>query len=139
MAPVQTSQLEADLRGDLWNIEAELVSKGRSTARFDILGGAVEYDFEMGVVRCQDVSAPLAAVSKGDKKSVRLRILVDRGSLEVFGNDGQVAISKGFAPAASKTPLSLTAKGDATMVKRLRVHKLASIWGRSSPAFRTRG
>jgi fructan beta-fructosidase len=118
----------ADLRGELWDIEAELISREAATARMEIMGAVVEYDFEKELVRCQDVSAPLAAMPGDDGKIVRLRILVDRGSLEVFGNDGQVAISKGFVPAPGAAPLSLTGRGGIATAKRLQIHKLSSIW-----------
>ena len=40
--------------------------------------------------------APLTS----EQGKVKLRVLVDRGSVEVFGNDGQVALSKGASPGS---------------------------------------
>jgi fructan beta-fructosidase len=116
----------AELRGDLWDIEAELSESDDGLARFDLLGGVVEYDFAMGMLRCQDVVAPLAPING----VVRLRILVDRGSIEVFGNDGLVAVSKGFTPKQSEPPLGLSAPRGKAVAKRLEVHSLKSIWNR---------
>jgi hypothetical protein len=45
--------------------------------------------------------APLAR----EGSIVRLRILLDRGSIEVFGNDGRVAISRALARGGEKSGL----------------------------------
>jgi sucrose-6-phosphate hydrolase SacC (GH32 family) len=61
--------------------------------------------------------------SSGIKK---VEILVDRTSIELFANDGEVSLSACFRP----TDDSLTAecaKGSAT-IRSLKVFELASIW-----------
>jgi fructan beta-fructosidase len=117
----------ADLRGDLWDIEATFTRstiEGAARVRLDLLGAEVEYDFAKQTVRCQEITAPLAP--EGD--SIRLRILVDRGSVEVFAGDGQVAISKGFMPSSAESPLSIQAIEGEVVAKKLDVHSLRSIW-----------
>ena len=57
-------------------------------------GVPVVYDVKKQEISCKDVKAPLKRV---DGK-VRLRLLVDRGSIEIFGNDGQVALSVAAHP-----------------------------------------
>lgn len=46
---------------------------------------------------------------------VRIRVLMDRSSLEVFGNDGEQVISTMVYPDAGATGLSLSADGKATV------------------------
>jgi len=59
---------------------------------------------------------------------IRLRILLDRTSLEVFANGGQVSMSSCLVPAEQDTPLELYAKGAEVQIESLRVHKLRSAW-----------
>ena len=83
------------------NAVAEVGDKGVFT--LNVRGTPVGYDAAKGVLSCGDVSAPLAP----EGSMVRLRILLDRGSIEVFGNDGRVAISRAFAAENEKPGLSL--------------------------------
>ena len=66
-----------------------------------------------------------AEVANGN---IKLRILVDRTSLEVFTNDGEVSMSSCFLPADKNTGLELFAKGGDLHVMNLKVRKLRSIW-----------
>ena len=50
----------------------------------------------------------LGPAGPGGVASFELRILLDRGSIEVFGNDGRVAISRVLAPSGERPGLSLT-------------------------------
>ncbi|NQU23227.1 MAG: glycoside hydrolase family 32 protein [Candidatus Nealsonbacteria bacterium] len=59
---------------------------------------------------------------------VRLRILLDRTSLEVFANKGQISMSTCFVPAEQNTALEFFAKGAEVHVETLTVHKLRSVW-----------
>ena len=60
--------------------------------------------------------------------TIRLRILVDRTSIEVFGNEGEVSITSCILPAKKETSLELYAKGGDLHIKSLAVRKLRSIW-----------
>ena len=62
------------------------------------------------------------------KGNVRLQVLVDRTSLEIFGNDGLL-----YMPMAAKFTLNdrslvLTASDAAVRFDSLEVHELHSIW-----------
>jgi sucrose-6-phosphate hydrolase SacC (GH32 family) len=58
---------------------------------------------------------------------VKLRVLVDRASLELFVNDGEAAASFVVVPDSKNRTLSLTA-GGATQIKLLEVNELKSAW-----------
>jgi fructan beta-fructosidase len=77
--------------------------------RFRARGVDVVYDGAKSEIRCGKVSAPLPA----ENGAVRLRILVDRGSLEIFGNAGRVVVS--VAAIAVEKELGLTASGKGTV------------------------
>lgn len=118
-----------ELRGELWDVEAEFELDAGAAVRLELLGGQVVYDAAKGELRCQDVVAPLAL----DDGLLKLRILVDKGSLEVFAGGGRVAISKGFTPAASTPPLRMTADGGKVVARKLDVHGVRSIWREEAP------
>jgi len=64
----------------------------------------------------------------GANENIKLRILVDRTSLEVFANDGEVSMSSCFLPGDKDTGLELFVKGGDLQVMNLKVRKLKSIW-----------
>jgi len=63
---------------------------------------------------------------------VPLIAAVDRGSVEVFGNDGEVALSVGVLLAAEDRSLALSAREGELTVKALTVHVLKSAWERAA-------
>ena len=73
---------------------------------------------------CLGCSASLSPV----EGVVTLRILLDRTSLEVFANNGQVSMTSCLVPTEQNTPLELYAKGAAVHVESLTVYKLRSAW-----------
>jgi len=73
-------------------------------------------------------SAPVSPV----KGVVALRILLDRTSLEIFANGGQVSMSTCFIPPKLETPLDLQAKGAEAHIESLTVHKLRSAWDKTT-------
>src|SRR5207247_10151535 len=73
---------------------------------------------------CANQRAPL----KQTGGKIRLRILVDRGSIEVFSNDGQVALSVGVLLPTEKRVISDIARGGQVRVRSLEVFGLKSAW-----------
>jgi levanase len=62
---------------------------------------------------------------------VRLRVLVDWSSVEVFGDRGQVVISDQIYPSADSDGVALFAEGAGAVVESLRAWPLRSIWTES--------
>ena len=100
------------------------VTAGRPTVHFTLRGVPVVYDVRKGEVACQGKVAPLKPI--GSK--VALRMLIDRGSIEVFGNDGQIALSAGVLLPPSQQTLALSAKGGDVAVSALTMNRLNSAW-----------
>lgn len=63
-------------------------------------------------------------------KKVRMHIFIDRSSVEVFGNEGEVAITEQIFPDASSRALELYAKGGSATLVSMEVYTLDSIWRR---------
>jgi fructan beta-fructosidase len=65
--------------------------------------------------------------------AVKLDIFLDRSSVEVFANDGEVALSDRIYPAQIATHASLfSSGGEAPRIKSLKVWRMKSIWNGSS-------
>jgi fructan beta-fructosidase len=114
----------ADLRGDLFDIRADLEIKDGMSFEFQLRGVPVVYDVKRRTLTCKDVTAPLEP-SDG---RVRLRLLVDRGSIEIFGGDGRVALSVGAILPEENRSLGLLTRGGRTGIHALEVYELNSAW-----------
>jgi fructan beta-fructosidase len=113
------------VKGELLDVLADLEPAAAEQVVFTLRGVPVVYDVKKGEVSCQGKAAPLKVRKDG---TLRLRILVDHGSVEVFGNDGQVALSAGVLVPADNQSLALSTKGSEAKAKRLEVKVLKSAW-----------
>lgn len=114
----------AGLSGDLFDIQAEIEPGEAETVGFRLRGEEVRYSTKDKILTSLGKSAPLEMVDG----RLRLRILVDRASLEIFGNDGRVSMTSCFLPAPSNKKLELYAVGGAAKVLSLKVYPLRSAW-----------
>ena len=115
----------ADVKGELFDIHADLRPGAAGVVIFTARGIPVVYDAKKGQISCRGKTAPLKPRAGG---SVRLQILVDRGSIEVFGNDGAVALSAGVLLSPEDRSLALSARDGEVTVTALAVHVLKSAW-----------
>jgi fructan beta-fructosidase len=90
-------------------------------------GAKIVYDAKAGTIACGPHVAKLS-LSEG---KLKLRVFVDRGSVELFAADGRVAISTAHRPQADDVTLSLTANGGTAKVAWLEIFELKSAWPRS--------
>ncbi|WP_338498490.1 glycoside hydrolase family 32 protein [Streptomyces sp. SJL17-4] len=71
--------------------------------------------------------APLAAARVADgSRTVRLRILVDSSSVEVFGGAGEAVVTSLVLPDPDARGLAFTAEGGTVRIAELAFHRLAS-------------
>jgi sucrose-6-phosphate hydrolase SacC (GH32 family) len=61
-------------------------------------------------------------------KHLVLRILVDRGSVEVFADGGLVAMSIAAIPDEKNRKVELHAEGDAINILQMNIHRMQSAW-----------
>jgi fructan beta-fructosidase len=64
-----------------------------------------------------------------ERLRVKIRVLVDRGSFQAFGNDGRVAISTGVLPDGKDKSIKAVSQGTVKLVS-LEVSELKSVWER---------
>ncbi|MGG1247667.1 GH32 C-terminal domain-containing protein [Bacillus spizizenii] len=72
-------------------------------------------------------TAPLKPVNG----KVKMRIFVDRSSVEVFGNDGQQVITDIILPDRSSKGLELYAANGSVKLKSFTIYPLKKVWGTS--------
>ncbi|MBT7300308.1 MAG: hypothetical protein HN849_12380, partial [Victivallales bacterium] len=115
--------LAADI-GELVDLEATLSVPAAERGGLTVRGVPVVWDRAAGVLEVADIKAPLPTTGT----ELLLRILVDRGSVEVFAAGGLVAVAKGIRPEANERTLRVT--GAQTKVSAITIHQLGPIWSR---------
>ena len=70
-------------------------------------------------------SGPLDLNSEGN---IRLRILVDACSVEVFGNSGETVITDLVFPDSNSNKVELYAEGGTCRVVSFQIHALKYVW-----------
>lgn len=112
------------ISGQLFHIKADLKPQGAQTIRFVIRGVPVAYDVQKQQLTCLGKSAPL----KLAEGKIRLEILVDRMSIEIYGNGGLVYMPLGVNLTDNANALELLSDGGDTRIEGLDVYPLNSIW-----------
>jgi fructan beta-fructosidase len=106
------------------DIDLEFIAGGSEHVGFIINGRKIDYDVNAHVLKSGEQEAPLQSV---DGK-IRLRIVVDKLTAEVFANDGSVYMPLQTNPAAAQHPIEIYSEGEHAQVNSLVVHELKSIW-----------
>ena len=112
------------LRGDLWDVEATFEVGTATALGFRVRGTGVHYDVKAQTLTALGRTAP----PKLGGHRLTLRLLVDRTSLEVFGNGGKVSLSSCFLPPLDDHSLAVYAEGGSGKIVSLTVHPLRSAW-----------
>ena len=106
--------LEIDLaRSDAGEIALELAGSGK-----------IRYLLKQSILESCGTRAELAP----ETNRIKLRILLDRTSIEVFGNQGAVSLTNCMLPNDGKPSLSIRTVAGNAELPRLTLHKLKSMW-----------
>ena len=116
--------LLAGLTGELFDIRAEVALNDASAVGFKIRGEDVRYDVAEKQLTFLERSGPL--VPQDGK--IRLHILVDRISIEAFGNNGELSMTSYFLPELDNADIGIYAEGGTATLVSLKVHELKSAW-----------
>lgn len=138
-----------ELNGDLYDMELELDISHSSSFKIGLRNVTISYDAAGKIISCggapmRNGIIPDDWVSKNKAEinetnnlgraflppqegKIRLRILLDRTSIEIFGNDGEVVMSSCFMPDDSNKSYTIGSEGPLTIVKA-NVHALKSAW-----------
>ncbi|MBN2390023.1 MAG: glycoside hydrolase family 32 protein [Anaerolineae bacterium] len=112
------------VRGDRFDIYAELDPGAATALNFVLRGISVTYNVAQQTLTCEGrtVSLPLL------DDMFRLRILMDRASLEIFGADGLIALPIGVIPSDGDRALCFYVEGGPTGEFAVGLHALDSAW-----------
>ena len=80
------------------------------------------FAFEEGVIRFNEKAVPLPS------GNISVRILIDRTSVELFVNEGQISANFCFLPGAYEQPIVFHSPAHRIQIKDLEVHELRGIW-----------
>ena len=116
------------LSGDLWDIQLECELQSAAILSLRIRGEEIRINAKEKTVTCLGKTAPLEPVGN----RVKLRVLVDRASLEVFGNGGQVSLTSCFLPRLKEKGLDLAVTDGTARILSMTVAPLRSAWPRST-------
>ena len=112
------------ISGDLFDIQAEFELAGASEFGLKVRGTTVAYKVAAKTLGALEHTAPLSPVGN----RIKIRVLLDRASLEVFGNDGAVTLTSNFIPPAGDHSLAAYAVGGNVKVVSMDVHQLRGSW-----------
>ncbi len=116
--------LLSDVSGELFHIRAELQVGDIREIGFVIRDIPVVYNVRKQELSCQKKTAPLQPV---DGK-ISIELLVDRTSIEIFGNDGRVYMPIGVILADNTKSLEIFTKGGNAEAEFLEIYELNSAW-----------
>ena len=114
----------ADVKAELLDLNAELAPGDAAECGFVLRGVTIRYDAKKQELSCQDKKAPLKPIDG----RVRLRLMVDRTSIDIFGNDGRLYMPMGVLIPADNLALEAYAKGGTARILSLDVYELKSAW-----------
>jgi fructan beta-fructosidase len=90
----------------------------------NVRGLPVVYDARKNMLSTKKISAPLAPQAG----AIRLRVIVDRGSVEIFGNDGRVALAVASIAPRDNHSVTLSVEGGDAEVEAFEIWDFRSIW-----------
>ena len=114
----------AGVNGELFDITADIALGDAAEVGLNLRGVSVSYDVRKEELACQGKKAPLKTVGG----RVHLRLLLDRASLDIFGNDGRLYMPMGVIVPSDNRALAVYAKGGTAKIHSLAVYRLRSAW-----------
>jgi fructan beta-fructosidase len=123
---------ESQLQGGLYHIIADISTRQSSATEFsfNLQGFALTYNIKEKMLRAHrpsdDQKREVKLLPRNGK--IKLEILVDRGSIEVYGNEGEVPMSFFYLAPDGNNTLSLQSNGGDTRINSIEVYEMNPIW-----------
>lgn len=121
---VEGEKTMPEIRAGLLDLQVELETAGAAVIGLQVAGHTIRYSVADKQLKVGDVVAPLQI--EGGR--LKLRILVDRASIDVFADRGQVTVSAVKIEAQTGPAVTLVSEGGKMRVAVLRENRLESIW-----------
>jgi fructan beta-fructosidase len=110
--------------GELWDIEAEFEPGDATAFGLRVRGADVHYTVADRTVACLGHYGALAP----RQGRVTLRLLVDRTSLELFGDGGRLSMTTCFLPTPRDTGIEAYVEGGSAKLVSLKAYPLRPAW-----------
>ncbi len=114
----------SDISGELFEIETEIEPADASEVGFTLRGTPLVYNAKDKTLSTADRKIDLPAING----KIKLHILIDRVSIEIFANDGWKSILMGFPIDADNKTLEIFTKNGQAKIQILNIWNLKSIW-----------
>ena len=119
----QTTSLDVSPDG-LWDIHVVVKLGDAREVGLIVHGVRVSYQTSSQELTCLGCSAQLEPIDG----RIHLRLLVDRTSLEVFGNQGLVSMTSCFLPEPENYGLQIYSEDGRAEFEQITIHELRSSW-----------
>ena len=118
--------LLSGVQGELLDIEAQIDPQNAAQVTLNLRGNDLVYDVAAKTLTCKGKTISVTSI-RGEAK-VKLRILIDRASIEIFANDGRESIFLCFPLDTENKSLSISTQGGQALVNSLCVWDMRSAW-----------
>lgn len=128
--PGLKGNLISGVNGETFHIKANFDPKTSDGFGFIVRNGKkssgtiIKYELAKKIIDCLGKQAPVVPING----KITMEILVDRSSLELFANDGEVVMSACFNPEAGDDELVLWTQGGELFVHDLEIYPVISAW-----------
>ena len=118
------NDIQSYISGDLLDIKAEIDLRDADEVGICTRNETIRFTTKDDMLSCLGKSAKISPINN----RIKLRILVDRTSIEVYANDGRVVMTSCFLPKAGGEDVSIYSTGGSSKIISMNVHRLKSIW-----------
>ncbi len=119
----------AGTTGEACELNAQFLPGSASSVTFTLGGTVVTYNCLSQQLSCEGITNALSPING----AITLRMLMDRGMLEIFANNGLVYMSMATTPVAGSQALSMVASGSGAQLVSMSLYNLGSAWPSSPP------
>jgi fructan beta-fructosidase len=120
----EEAQMIEGVDADLLDMTMSIEVGNARQVELSVHGLQITYDVAKEELRCKEKVAPLKQVDG----RIALRFLVDRLSVEIFGNEGRVYMPMSHVNEKMIHTVEALARGGTSTVRQLTAHALASSW-----------
>jgi sucrose-6-phosphate hydrolase SacC (GH32 family) len=114
----------SEIAPGLLDLHIEMEPAGASTFGLNVAGHEIRYSISEQKLRVDEFTAPLPLPNK----RLKLRIVVDRPSIDVFADRGQVTVAAVKLEPHTGPPVTFVSEGGELRVTSLQANRLESIW-----------
>ena len=112
------------IEGELLDIDLVMNVGDAAECGIILRGQRITYNQSSGIISVLGKEAVMGL----EHGSIKLRILLDKTSIELFGNNGEISMSSCFVPELEEKTISGFAEGGAATITHISINELHSAW-----------